>query len=182
MGSIRRAFQWSSHEDPFLNPSATCTITPKAEFRDPQIQNLYHGELTIPPGELTMKSAETMLGSPTLTHAKRGLTRIPLDWFVGWGAEFVTSPLQTSGAETPNPPNCSKDMCTQIDSHSFMSGRGPPLPKGNRLLPILSRECGKDPYKPSYAYPLELQALGKFSSFTDILPMLPKKLRKVLCF
>ena len=30
-------------------PSAKFTIIPKAEIRDPQVKDLYHGELVIPP-------------------------------------------------------------------------------------------------------------------------------------
>ena len=31
---------------------------PKAESRDPQVKDLYHGELVVPPGELALNSAD----------------------------------------------------------------------------------------------------------------------------
>ena len=34
------------------------TMIPKAELTDPQIKDLHHGELVIPPGELAMKQAD----------------------------------------------------------------------------------------------------------------------------
>ena len=41
--------------------SAIFTIIPKAELRDPQVKDLYHGELVIPPGKLTVEYGRPMV-------------------------------------------------------------------------------------------------------------------------
>ena len=56
--------------------SANCTLVPKAEFRDNQGKNLYHGELALPPGELTINRQTKSIAQPSRKIPSKSSARV----------------------------------------------------------------------------------------------------------